>query len=145
MNEQTAVSGGDAIAPDGRRQRRNTTYSGDLSGSGSLTKIGTGTMVLSNNVNYAGTTIVNGGALIVTGTINGTTALEVWSGTGSITIGQTGSTSAYVNPGWITLGQLSGAAGTLTQNGGNVTPGTNNLYVGWGAVPRARTTCTAAR
>ena len=133
MNEPTAVSGGDGIALTVGGNGANTTYSGDLSGSGSLTKIGAGTMVLSNMVNYAGTTIVNGGALIVTGTINGTTALEVWSGTGSITIGQTGSTSAYVNPGWITLGQLSGSAGTLTQNGGNVTPGTNNLYIGWGA------------
>lgn len=42
---------------------QSATYSGNLSGSGSLTKIGSGTLTLTGVNNYSGITIVNGGAL----------------------------------------------------------------------------------
>ncbi len=43
----------------------NTTYSGMLSGSGSLTKVGTGTLILSTANNYTGTTTLNNGILAI--------------------------------------------------------------------------------
>jgi fibronectin-binding autotransporter adhesin len=41
----------------------STTYDGVLSGTGSLTKIGNGTLTLSNTNNYSGATAINGGTL----------------------------------------------------------------------------------
>jgi len=45
----------------------NTTYSGALSGQGSLTKVGTGNLILSGNNTYTGTTYVKEGTLKVQG------------------------------------------------------------------------------
>src|SRR5262249_53183268 len=43
-----------------------TTFSGSISGSGGLTKIGSGTLTLSANNAYSGGTAINGGTLAVT-------------------------------------------------------------------------------
>lgn len=43
----------------------NTTYSGSLDGSGSLTKSGAGTLTLSGNNNYSGTTTLSNGTLVL--------------------------------------------------------------------------------
>lgn len=108
----------------------NSVYAGE-SGTGTITQTG-GLLIAGGNV-IAG---VNGGA---TGAINISggsmivgSALEVESGTGSITVSQTGSTPTLVNPNLITLGLNSGALGTLTQNGGQVTMG-NNVWNGQAA------------
>jgi fibronectin-binding autotransporter adhesin len=45
----------------------NLTVSGDITGAGSLTKTGPGTLVLSGGINYAGNTAVNAGTLRVSG------------------------------------------------------------------------------
>ena len=66
------------------------------------------------------------------GTMSGAAPIMVWSGSGTITISQTGSTPTFVNPGWITLGQNSGAVATLIQNGGTLATQNNELYVGYG-------------
>ena len=99
---------------------------------------GVGTVV-GSLAGSAGTMNISGG------TLNGPGPLMVWAGSGSITISQTGSTRTLVNPGWITLGQVSGAFGTLTQTGGSVSTQNDNLYVGWAREPRATSTCTAAQ
>jgi autotransporter-associated beta strand protein len=67
----------------------STTFSGSISGTGGLTKIGSGTFVLSGINSHSGATVVNGGTLDVTGsiaasvltTVNSTAAL---TGTGAV-------------------------------------------------------------
>lgn len=58
---------GNAVALTIGGNNQSTTYSGVLSGSGSLSKTGTGTFILSNTNIYGGTTTVTGGELLVTG------------------------------------------------------------------------------
>ncbi|HEY3322679.1 MAG TPA: autotransporter-associated beta strand repeat-containing protein [Planctomycetota bacterium] len=86
----------------------STTYSGIMSGGGGLTKTGTGTMTLSGNNSYTGTTTVSAGTLIVNGT-QGSSAVSLNGGVlegvgtvGSITSTATGGT-VYPGPGTSTL------------------------------------------
>ena len=86
----------------------STTYSGILSGAGSLTKDGTGTLTLSGANTYTGGTTVSAGKLIVNGNISTTLV----NGTG-------------------TLGGSSGTVGALTvASGGTVAPGASGNSAG---------------
>ena len=79
-------------------------------GSGGLTKLGLGTLTLTNDHTYVGPTVVSNGTLLVDGSI--TSAVTVNGGT----LGGTGTVnSVTVNAGG-TLSQ-AGAIGTLTVNG----------------------------
>jgi fibronectin-binding autotransporter adhesin len=78
--------------------------SGVFSGPGALTKIGPGSIALTNASNYTGPTTVNAGALIVNGSI--TSAVTVNGGTlggsgttGSITVNSSGVLSPGNSPG----------------------------------------------
>jgi len=58
-------------------QTSNGTYSGNITGTGSLTKIGTGVLTLTNyGLNYSGGTTVSAGGLRVEGTLNGPVTVE---------------------------------------------------------------------
>jgi autotransporter-associated beta strand protein len=108
---------------------QNTTYSGvlsDVSGSGSLTKIGTGALTLTNGNTYGGGTTLSAGLLVAA---NGMTGSALGSGTLTLTGGTlaagaaggsingpvvAGSSPHVIAPG---AGLLSGY-GTLNLNGG---------------------------
>jgi len=62
-----------AIGNDGT----STTYSGIVSGTGGLTKIGGGTLLLTNTNSYSGPTSVNSGTLSVTGDISSSSGVTV--------------------------------------------------------------------
>ncbi len=77
---------------------QNTTYSGTLSGvTGSLTKIGTGALTLSNANTYSGATVVNVGSLLVNGSLSSTSGVTVAATTaGNAVLGGTGTVSSSV-------------------------------------------------
>ena len=137
----------------------STTYSGIMSGAGSFTKAGTGSLQLSASQTYTGTTRVNGGTLTLPSgvslanssavTVGGASAtpgsMPTLAGPGTITNGLTvngvqltgdaGHVAPHIGP---TTGTLS--VGSLTLNGGSIldlnfgAPGTSDLIASSGAL-----------
>ena len=94
------------------------TLSGVISGTGALTKNGTGTLTLSGNNRFNGTTTVSAGTLVLSGT-NTASAITVASGG---TLMGTGSGGATTVSGTIAPGNSPGTltVGALTLNSGGV-------------------------
>jgi autotransporter-associated beta strand protein len=118
-------SGGTAVALTVGGNNASTTYSRVLSGSGSLTKAGAGTLTLTRSNSFSGGTTINGGALIVasTGSLTSASGKNLYvgnTGPGALTIQDSASVS--VGGGLDVNHQATGAWGpsTLTLTGGSL-------------------------
>ena len=82
---------GSSVALTVGNNNSSTTYSGTLTGGGSLIKVGTGTLTLSGAQTYTGTTAVTVGTLVVNGSLGngGTTVASGATLAGNMTIGGT--------------------------------------------------------
>lgn len=109
--------------------------SGDYSGTGSLTKSGQGTLVLSAANTYSGTTTVAGGTLELSGTLANGAGIVIDPGTtfaitGSSTLGAGGSTStAIANNGTLSVASSASLTydGTLAGSGSLIKSGAGTL------------------
>jgi hypothetical protein len=117
----TIQTGGDLTAGTGTVTLDLTDTDGVLSGNivsaGNVIKEGPGTLTLTGGANaYSGTTNVDAGTLLVEGTISGTGAVSVNTGS---TLGGTGSIggTVTVNTGGTITGGTVGSVGTLTVGG----------------------------
>ncbi len=103
----TLIAGGD---------NSSTTYSGIMSGTGGLTKLGTGTLTLSGANTYSGATTIN------TGTLQLGAANRI-ANTSAVTVA--GGATFNLNNFAETIGSLAGA-GNVTLGSGTLTTGGNN-------------------
>ncbi len=112
----------------------NSTFTGDISGTGSLLKLGTSTLTLTGTHTYTGTTTINSGTLLVNGSTDAASAVSVnntgtlgGSGTvaGPVSVASGGTISPGNSPGILNTGEVSHVAGSnfaVEVNGD--TPGT---------------------
>lgn len=103
-------------------QTTTGTYAGILSGNGSLTKLGGGTVILAANNNFIGPTVVSGGTLFINGSHNSAVTVQnlaTLGGSGTIlsrlvTVQSGGTISPGNSPGLLTVGSLDLQAGSTT-------------------------------
>ena len=101
----------------------NLTVNGTIGGGVGLSKIGAGTLTLTNTNNYTGTTTLNGGTIALSGalsTLGNVSPLNILSGTFDISAG--GGTK--------TIGALTGVVGTTINLGANTLNIPNGSYAG---------------
>jgi len=113
----------------------STTYAGVLrdggsgeGSGGSLTKVGTGTLVLTGASTYTGATLVAGGVLDVEGSLNGSASTTVQSGAVLMGAGSIVSPSVAVDSGG-TLAPGNGSAGTALTIGGSLAFASGAFYL----------------
>jgi fibronectin-binding autotransporter adhesin len=93
----------------------STTFSGTISGTGGVTKVGTGTFVLSGTNGYSGSTTINGGTLRVAGNGNiGSGSLALGGGTLNTTASMVLSRATTLNAGTNSFNVDSGTTLEIT-------------------------------
>ncbi|MGN7612430.1 autotransporter-associated beta strand repeat-containing protein [Magnetococcales bacterium HHB-1] len=141
-----SVVNGDVLTID---QSSSTTFSGDISGTGSLIKSGTGSLTLSGTNTYNSGTTISAGALIVSGgsVLADAGAVTMSGGTFTLAASETiaslsGSSSVDIAANTLTLaggsnteysGEISGSGALSHTGSGTLTlSGTSNSSNGWG-------------
>ena len=132
----TVTLGSGALTTGGNNS--STSFSGVMSGTGSLTKVGSGTFTMSGANTYNGPTAVNSGVLNITGSlVSNTTVSSSASLTNSGTISGAINNSGYVlnsATGSFTAAVTNNASGTIDNygqmSGGVTNSGTLNLNGG---------------
>jgi autotransporter-associated beta strand protein len=131
------ANGGYTLAIGGNNQ--STTYSGGLSGSGGLTKVGTGTLTLAGSNSYTGDTRASTGGLVIAnaGALAGSTLDMNWRDGGTIAFSQDSNigglkgSGSIINGGYtLTIGGNNGSTtydGQLAGSGGLTKSGTGTL------------------
>ncbi len=118
------TTGSGPVALSVGNNNTSSTYSGVMSGTGSLTKIGNGTLTLSGANTYTGATTVNAGTLSVTGSLATGSALTVNS-TGTLRgSGTIGGATTIASGGRLAPGASTGVltfTKSLTLNSGSTT------------------------
>ena len=109
-------------------QTQNGTVSADLGGTNGLTQTTAGTTTLSAANEYTGTTTINGGTLLVDGSITGAVmvaAAGTLGGSGSVgSVTNQGTVSPGDSPGILTINGNYVQTGSLTEEIQGTTPGT---------------------
>ncbi len=133
-----AVTLGSATLTEGG-DNSSTTYSGVMSGTGGLTKAGTGTTTLSGANSYSGATNVNAGTLKAG-------AVNTFGNLSAVTVA--GGTTLDLNSFNQTIGSLAGAGAvtlgtaTLTEGGNNSSTTYSGVMSGTGGLTKAGTGTT---
>jgi len=129
-------NGASAVALTVGNNNSTTTYKGVLSGSGSIIKTGSGTLLFSAANTYSGNTTISGGTLQVDGSIVGPTTVNsgaVLAGGGMVNAAVTVTASGSVTAGDGTSGSLT--VSNLTFNGtGTINVGVLSGYTSAAAI-----------
>jgi fibronectin-binding autotransporter adhesin len=109
----------------------NQTLGGIVSGTGSLSKLGTGTLTLSGANSYSGDTLINAGTLTVSGSLANTSAVNILSGA-TYNLGASDTVGSITGAGNIMLNSY-----TLTSGGDNTSTNFSGVISGAGALTKS--------